>query len=64
MDIQRLMTSLSTKIIVQFAVVLAVALALIAYFSDTLYPFYFENQMTDTGIVINSAIVMLLLEKH
>ena len=61
MDIQRLMTSLSTKIIVQFAVVLAVALALIAYFSDTLYPFYFENQMTDTGIVINSAIVLLLL---
>ena len=61
MDIQRLMTGLSTKIIVQFVVVIIAALVLVFAFSDALYPFYFENQMTDTGVVINSAIIVLLL---
>lgn len=55
------MTGLSTKIIIQFAVVMIASLGLLVYFSDTLRPFYFENQMTDTGIVINSAIIVLLL---
>ena len=55
------MTGLSSRIIVQFAVVVIAALLLLYFFADTLYPFYFENQMTDTGIVINSAIIVLLL---
>ena len=61
MDIQRLLTGLSLKIIIQFGVVMAGGIALIAYNFDLIYPFYFENQLTNTGIVINSAILGLLL---
>ncbi len=61
MDIQRLLTSLSSKIIVQFALVVAAAVVLIAFNFNVIYPFYFENQMTDVGILINSAILVLLI---
>ncbi len=61
MDIQRLLTGLSLKIIIQFGVVIAGGIALIAYNFDLIYPFYFENQLTNTGIVINSAILGLLI---
>jgi hypothetical protein len=41
-------------------VVIAVIL-LIALNFELLYPFYFENQLTDIGIAINSAILLLLI---
>ena len=61
MDIQRLLTSLSARIIVQFALVIAAAVILITLNYDVIQPFYFENQMTDIGIIINSAILLLLI---
>ena len=61
MDIQRLSTSLSLKVIVQFGVVTLAAIALVTLNFDVIYPFYFENQLTQTGIVINSAILGLLV---
>ena len=61
MDMQRLLTSLSSRIIIQFAIVLAALLILIAVYFDSIYPFYFENQLIQTGIIINSAIAGLLL---
>jgi type III secretory pathway component EscT len=61
MDIQRLLTSLSLKIIIQFAVVVIAVILLIALNFELLYPFYFENQLTDIGIAINSAILLLLI---
>jgi hypothetical protein len=61
MDIQRLLTGSSNKIIVQLGVVVAAAVVLIALNYDIIYPFYFENQLTDVGIVINGTIVALLL---
>ena len=61
MDIQRLLTGLSLKIIIQFGVAVAAGIALIALNFDLVYPFYFENQLTNTGIYINSAILGLLI---
>ena len=61
MDIQRLLTGLSLKIIIQFGVVIAGGIALLAFNFDLIYPFYFENQLTNTGIVINGAILGLLI---
>jgi hypothetical protein len=61
MDIQRLLTGLSLKIIIQFGVVMAGGIALLAFNFDLIYPFYFENQLTNTGIVINGAILGLLI---
>lgn len=61
MDIQRLLTSLSTKIIIQFAVVVVAAIALIALNFELIYPFYFEKQLTNIGITINSTIMALLV---
>ena len=61
MDIQRLLTNLSPKIIIQLGVVTGAAIVLIALNYDVIYPFYFENQLTNTGIVINSAILALLI---
>jgi hypothetical protein len=61
MDIQRLLTSLSNKIIVQFGVVVIAAIGLIAFNFRLIYPFYFENQLTNIGITINGAILALLI---
>ena len=61
MDTQRLLVSLSTRILTQFGIVLVAAVALIAINFDLIYPFYAENQLTNTGIIINSAIVALFL---
>lgn len=61
MEIQRLLTSLSTRILTQFGVVILAVVALIAYNYDSIYPFYAENQLTNTGLIINSAIVALFL---
>ena len=61
MDIQRLLTSLSLKIIIQFAIVVLAAISLIALNFEVIYPFYFENQLTDVGIAINSIILLLLI---
>lgn len=60
MDIQRLLTSQSTRIIVQFALVVLASAVLIALNYELIYPFYFENQLTSIGITINSTIVALL----
>ena len=61
MDIQRLLVSLSNKIIIQFGVVVAVAVLLIAFNFELIYPFYFENQLTSVGITINGVILGLLI---
>ncbi len=61
MDIKRLLTSLSNRILTQFAIVIVVVLALIAFNFGSIYPFYAENQLTSTGLIINSAIVALFL---
>ena len=59
MEIQRLLTSLSTRILTQFGVVILAVAALIAYNYGSIYPFYAENQLTNTGLIINSAIFAL-----
>jgi hypothetical protein len=61
MDIQRLLTGSSSKIIIQLGAVAVVVIALIALNFDLVFPFYFENQLTNIGIIINGAIVALLL---
>ncbi len=61
MDIKRLLTNLSSKILVQFVVVIALVITLMAFNFDSIYPFYAENQLTNTGLIINCAIVALFL---
>ncbi len=61
MEVRRLQTSLSLKIITQFSVVVAATIILIVLNFDVIYPFYFENQLTNIGIAINSAILGLLI---
>ncbi len=61
MDIKRLLTSLSSRILTQFAIVMLAAVVLIGFNFDSIYPFYAENQLTNTGLIINSAIVALFL---
>jgi len=61
MDIQRLLTSLSLKIIIQFVVAFVAIIILIGWNLEFLKQFYFENQQTQTGIIINSTIVALLI---
>ncbi len=61
MDIQRLLTSLSLKIIIQFAIAITVIIVLLVWNLDFINQFYLQNQQTQTGIVINSLIACLLL---
>ena len=61
MDIQRLLTSLSIKIIIQFGMVVALLAFAIFWNFDFIYRFYFENQQTQTGILINTAIASLMV---
>ena len=61
MEVQRLHTSLSSKIITQFSVVVVTVIILIALNFELIYPFYFENQLTNIGIAINSTILGLLI---
>lgn len=61
MDIQRLLTSLSLKIIIQFALAIVASAVLIVWNYDFIDQFYFQNQQTQTGILINSSIVGLLV---
>ena len=61
MEIKRLLTSFSNKILIQFGIVIVVVIALIAFNFDSIYPFYAENQLTNTGIIINGAIAALFL---
>ena len=61
MDIRRLLTNLSNKILTQFGIVIVAVIGLIAFNFDAIYPFYAENQLTSTGLIINSAIVALFL---
>ncbi len=61
MEVQRLHTSLSSKIIIQFSVVVIAVIILIALNFDLIYPFYFENQLTNIGVAINSTILGLLI---
>lgn len=61
MDMQRLLTSLSNRIIIQFGAVLGAAVILVALNYELIKPFYLENQLTNTGIIINSAILGLLV---
>jgi hypothetical protein len=61
MEIKRLLTSFSNKILIQFGIVIVAAIALVAFNFDSIYPFYAENQLTNTGIIINGAIAALFL---
>ena len=61
MDTQRLLTSLSLKIIIQFGIVVGMLAFAITWNFDFIYRFYFENQQTQTGIIINSTIATLML---
>jgi hypothetical protein len=61
MEIKRLLTSFSNRILTQFGIVIVAAIALIAFNFDSIYPFYAENQLTNTGIIINGAIAALFL---
>ncbi len=60
MDMQRLLVNLSTRIIVQFGIVIVAVTVIVALNFDTVYPFYFENRLTDIGVIINGAILLLL----
>jgi hypothetical protein len=61
MDIKRLLTNFSSKILTQFVVVIALVITLMTFNFDSIYPFYAENQLTNTGLIINGAIVALFL---
>lgn len=56
MDTHRLLTKLSNRILLQFVVAIGLLVAAIMMNYDFLHHFYLENQQTNTGIIINSAI--------
>ncbi len=60
MDTHRLLTKLSTRILLQFAVALVLGAIIIYMNAGFLKSFYLENQQTNTGIIINSSIVGVL----
>jgi hypothetical protein len=59
MDLKRLLTSLSSQILIQLAIAVGLIIIGIGWNFEFIYSFYFENQQTQTGIIINSAIVAL-----
>jgi hypothetical protein len=59
MDLKRLLTSLSSQILIQLAIVVGLIIIGIGWNFPFIYSFYFENQQTQTGIIINSAIFAL-----
>jgi|TARA_B110000971_G_scaffold215458_1_gene248934 hypothetical protein len=59
MDLKRLLTSLSSQILVQLAIVVGLIIIGIGWNFQFIFSFYFENQQTPTGIIINSFIVAL-----
>jgi hypothetical protein len=59
MDLKRLLTSLSSQILIQLAITVGLIIIGIGWNFEFIYSFYFENQQTQTGIIINSAIVAL-----
>ncbi len=61
MDTHRLLIKLSTRILLQFAMALILVIAAIIVNLDFLTHFYLENQQTNTGIILNSSIIGLLL---
>ncbi|MCP3689776.1 MAG: hypothetical protein GY784_15325 [Gammaproteobacteria bacterium] len=61
MDIQRLLTSLCTKVIFQLFVAIVASAILIAWNFEFINQFYFQNQQTNTGVIINSSIAALLI---
>ena len=61
MDLQRLLTSLSSKILTQLAIAVGLIVIIIGWHFEFVYAFYFENQQTQTGIIINSAIAGLFI---
>jgi len=60
-DIQRLLTSFSLKIIIQFVIAIIAIIILITWNFSFLNQFYFLNQPTQTGILINGSIFALLV---
>lgn len=61
MNTQRLLTGLSNRVILQFGVVCLVSLVLLGINYSFIWSFYFENQPTNTGLIINGAIAALLV---
>lgn len=61
MDLQRLLTSLSSKILIQLVITAVLTIVVIGWHYEFIYSFYFENQQTQTGIIINSAIAILFI---
>lgn len=59
MDLKRLLTSLSSQILMQLAIAVGLIIIAIGLNFEFIYSFYFENQQTQTGIIINSSIVAL-----
>lgn len=60
MDTHRLLTKLSSRILLQFVLAIVLVAAAVVMNADFLRHFYLENQQTDTGIIINSSIVGIL----
>lgn len=61
MDTHRLLTRLSQRILFQFVVALILAGLAIGMNIDFLQQFYLEDQQTNTGIILNSIIVGILV---
>ncbi len=61
MDTKRLLSGLSNRIILQFIVVCLLVIILLAVNYSFIWSFYFENQQTNTGLIINGAIAALLV---
>jgi hypothetical protein len=59
MNLKRFLTSLSSQILIQLAIAVGLIIIGIGWNFEFIYSFYFENQQTQTGIIINSAIVAL-----